>query len=291
MRITNSLLLALALVLGAQSLAHAQAAPAVMPMQGYLTDEAGAAISGPTTMTFSLYTTETGGTAIYTEDQSVMVDGGYFTAYVGDVTPLDLAVFRDNGTVYVGIRVGAGAELAPRAQLGSVPYAAFAQHSAEVPFAGITGVPTGLADGDNDTTYSAGTGLSLSGTTFSVNSGAVQSRVSGTCPAGQAIRTINADGTVVCQSASGGGVGTLQTTYTTQTASIPAGGSMDSIEGMACPAGYTVISGGCHPGYNPNVYLRNNFPNLTANTWRCGFGNTGGSAATVYVYTTCGRVM
>lgn len=40
-------------------------------------------------------------------------------------------------------------------------------------FGDLTGVPSGLADGDNDTTYSAGTGLSASGTTFNLDPGEV----------------------------------------------------------------------------------------------------------------------
>ncbi len=69
------------------------------------------------------------------------------------------------------------------------------------PWGGLTGVPAGFADGvDDDTTYTAGTGLSLSGTTLSADMGYLQRRVN-PCPLGSSIREINADGTVVCQDA------------------------------------------------------------------------------------------
>ncbi len=58
---------------------------------------------------------------------------------------------------------------------------------------------------DNNTTYLAGTGLDLVGSTFSVDPLEVQSRVSGVCGAGYAIRTVNANGTVVCEPVGGTG--------------------------------------------------------------------------------------
>jgi hypothetical protein len=48
-------------------------------------------------------------------------------------------------------------------------------------------------------TYSAGAGLTLTGTTFAVNTATIQSRVTGSCPAGQAVREIAANGTVTCE--------------------------------------------------------------------------------------------
>lgn len=73
--------------------------------------------------------------------------------------------------------------------------------AAQVHWNNLASVPSGLGDGDNDTTYTAGSGLNLVGTQFSVNTSAIQARVGSTCGVGSSIRAINADGTVVCDSA------------------------------------------------------------------------------------------
>ena len=87
-----------------------------------------------------------------------------------------------------------------------------------------------------------------------------------------------------------GGPGTITaTTLTSQSHPVAAGAAAGNLEGAACPAPYKMISGACHPLYNDHVTIINQFPNIAANTWRCGFKNNTAAAVTVYIYTLCGQ--
>ena len=174
-------------------------APAYLPVQGILAAADGTPVDGETSIRFALYASEIGGTELWFEPQTVLVDEGLFTVYLGDVNPLDLAFFRDNGNVWLGVQVGTDAEM-DRIQLATTGFAAFAQYSgdaatlaghaadefqlsgAAVDWTDLTGVPADLADGtDNDTTYSAGAGLALTGTVFSADQTAVEGWARGVC--------------------------------------------------------------------------------------------------------------
>jgi hypothetical protein len=50
-----------------------------------------------------------------------------------------------------------------------------------------------------------------------------------------------------------------------------------------------MIAGACHPFYNDQVPIINQFPNISLNTWRCGFKNNTAAPVTVWVYTLCGQ--
>ncbi|MFH1437006.1 MAG: hypothetical protein ABIJ56_14955 [Pseudomonadota bacterium] len=127
----SALLIAMLLVLTVSWAARAEAPP-FMPIQGVLTDDAGDAIDGATDMVFTLYDAETSGTALWTETQSVMVDEGFFTAYLGDITDLDLALFRDNDELWLGIAVEDDDEM-PLVFIGSVAYAGYAEYCGNIP--------------------------------------------------------------------------------------------------------------------------------------------------------------
>ncbi len=100
---------------------------------------------------------------------------------------------------------GGSTTLSPRQELTPSPYALYAPSAGSVPWSGLRGMPAGFADGvDDDTTYTAGTGLTLSGTTLSANIAYLQRRVRDGCAAGSAIQVIHADGSVSCEAVSGG---------------------------------------------------------------------------------------
>lgn len=112
--------------------AHAQV-PALLPVQGTLTDAEGTPLAGRVPLRVALYDVASGGSPFHLEVVDVTADEGRFSFYVGATSPLDITAFRTRSTVYLGIAVGADQEMAPRTQIGSVPYAftsQFADHAA-----------------------------------------------------------------------------------------------------------------------------------------------------------------
>lgn len=89
--------------------------------QGRLFDAQGAPVSKDVEITFTLYSQEAGGTAVWTEKVNVTTEDGYFSAELGDTAPLT-NIFT-GATLYLGVKVDADDEMKPRSPIQSVPYA------------------------------------------------------------------------------------------------------------------------------------------------------------------------
>lgn len=95
--------------------------PTFIPYQGTLTDASGNPIDGSVNLTFRLYNTLSGGTALWTESHTnVPVSSGLFNVRLGSKTAFADSVWQ-NASLYLGIQVGSEAEMTPREPLGAVP--------------------------------------------------------------------------------------------------------------------------------------------------------------------------
>ncbi len=160
------------------------ASPAVVPIDGFLTDSSGTPIDGTASIRFRLYDAAVGGSVVFEELSSITIDEGHFTALLGEVNPLDLSIFRDEIT-YLGIEVN-GTAMTTRLPLGSSPYAGYAAYAGSagsaatattantanaVAWANVTGVPASLLDGDDvGASYTASLPVSIAGTNVSLSS-------------------------------------------------------------------------------------------------------------------------
>lgn len=195
--------------------------------------EGGAPLSGTHDFQLDLFDSASGGLSKWSEAHPgvvVPVDGVLFLE-LGTSVPLDATVF-DGAPRFLELAID-GVSSGSRIQVGSAPYAVRAGTCASATSAVTaqtatnatqlashpvsdfqlriaTGCPTGStiqsvdASGavtcavDRDTLFAAGGGLVLNGTTFSVDTAAIQARVAGTCTAGKYVQAIDAVGAVTC---------------------------------------------------------------------------------------------
>lgn len=181
--------------------------PQKMNYQGYLTDPGGTPIHGMVTMVFSIYEVAAGGTALWSETQSVVVNQGVYSINLGNITPVSLPFDK---AYYLGVKVGSDPEMTPRIPLTSVGYAFTSNTAFNLVCSGcVSQSELSFTPGDITAVY-PGTGMSGGGTsgdvTLNADTSYLQRRVSGVCAAGYSIRQINADGTVVCETDDVGGL-------------------------------------------------------------------------------------
>jgi len=96
--------------------------PQMLSYQGKLTDTLGQPVADTVyAIRFRLYAQLSGGTQFWEENQNVKTTGGLFSVLLGSVTPI--VSVPDAGSLYLGLQVGAGGELAPRLRIASAAYA------------------------------------------------------------------------------------------------------------------------------------------------------------------------
>ncbi|MFZ1754036.1 MAG: hypothetical protein WAU10_09840 [Caldilineaceae bacterium] len=95
--------------------------------QGRLADANGNPLTNTLNMSFRLYSAATGGTPLWAEQwtgpNGAQVSDGLFNVMLGSLTPIPQSVIAGNSNLFLGITVGTDDEMAPRVQLGSVPFA------------------------------------------------------------------------------------------------------------------------------------------------------------------------
>jgi microcystin-dependent protein len=114
--------LVLGLLLPAVSLAQV---PAKLSYQGRLLKADGSAQIGAATVTFAIFDATTGGTQLWTENQTLAFSDGYYSTVLGDVNAIPPTVFTGQER-YLELSIG-GSALTPRQRIVSVPYAITAQ--------------------------------------------------------------------------------------------------------------------------------------------------------------------
>jgi hypothetical protein len=142
--------------------------------QGEL-QEGGAPVNAVCDFQFKLWNAASGGGQVGTTQtvNNVSVSNGLFSVLLNDSSQFGSSAFDGNARwLELAVRCPAGGgtftALAPRQVLAATPYALYSQSAS---WNSLFDVPSSFADGvDNDTTYTAGSGLALDDGTFSVQS-------------------------------------------------------------------------------------------------------------------------
>lgn len=103
------------------------ASTTAIPYQGRLANAGGNPLTGTYSMVFRLYSQVSSGSPLWEETwtgpNGVRVSDGLFNVMLGSLTVIPQAVMTGNANLWLGITVGVDGEMAPRVQLGTVPFA------------------------------------------------------------------------------------------------------------------------------------------------------------------------
>ena len=95
--------------------------PALLNQSGQIFDLSDNPLEGVETLSFTIYSSEVGSTALWSEVLPVTFDKGDYQVILGTQNPLEIDFFKDQ-ILYMGISVGDEEEMIPRHQIRSVPY-------------------------------------------------------------------------------------------------------------------------------------------------------------------------
>lgn len=155
-----------------------EASAAINPQinfQGKLVNTDGTNIANGTySIVFSIYTVSSGGSNIWTETQgSVSINDGIFRVNLGSVTALPGSVDFNTSSLYLGVKVAADPEMAPRIQFTAVPYAFNADKLGGLSSAGFVQLSSGAVQIDATTNSSIFINKTSTGSLVQLQQGAV----------------------------------------------------------------------------------------------------------------------
>lgn len=104
--------------------------PQKLGYQGRLLKADGAPETGIVKFTFALFGAESGGTALWTEEQPIPLSAGFYATFLGESKPLPSGVF-DGSERWLEVSVN-GSAMTPRQRIGSVAYALMAETARNV---------------------------------------------------------------------------------------------------------------------------------------------------------------
>ncbi len=173
----------------------------VISYQGIVTNN-GTPLQGAHSVAVAIYTSATGGTAIYQESENATFTNGLFNILIGATTPLpvfdagDYAGVRPAPVYYVGITIDGGTELSPRTQLGASPTAFSSRFADSARTAGAVVRSLNNLAGSITLTGGGGTTITSNGQTITISSSGGSS--------GSGIQGVqNTDGTINITSPNG----------------------------------------------------------------------------------------